>query len=522
LTYAGAYMTRPNSGVSDYTDYADAYDAYYESYGGLAYYFAFQDAQGNTIDPRQYIEGGNHFKKMSQEIRFSTPQDWRVRAIAGAFFQRQTNDILQDYIVDNLAPDLSVNGRPGTLWLTKQERKDKDYALFGEVEFDVTPQVTLVAGGRYFKFDNTLFGFAGFGKNPNFVEGATGNPPPNAAYGSSGVRRCLTVNGLQARDDPGAPLIGGGLSGTPCTNVGTVIDGELKPRRSKGDGFIHRVGAQYKPRDGLMVYGTWSRGFRPGGINRQPNAGPYDPDFLTNYELGWKTTLGPVRWNGAVFHQVWKKFQFSFLGENSLTTIQNGRDAKSDGVETDLNYTAGGLTLNAAAAYINAKTTENICNDIRDEADDCSTLFINDPADEDDDEQDYILAPKGSRLPVTPKFKLSGSARYSWNQWAGRAHVQGAMTYQSSAHAELRQRIDIEGVNPRKVLGKIPSSTLVDLFAGYGWGNYNVELFGTNIFDKRNQLSRFVVCGDICLRPGNLHVVAGRPRTIGVRAGVKF
>jgi outer membrane receptor protein involved in Fe transport len=96
------------------------------------------------------------------------------------------------------------------------------------------------------------------------------------------------------------------------------------------------------------------------------------------------------------------------------------------------------------------------------------------------------------------------------------------MTYQTSAPAELRQRIDIAGVNPRKVIGRIPSSTLVDLFAGYGWGNYNVELFGTNIFDKRNQLSRFVVCGDICLRPGNLHVVPGRPRTIGLRAGMKF
>jgi outer membrane receptor protein involved in Fe transport len=514
VTYAGAYMNRPNSGVSDYTDYADAYDAYYESYGGLAYYFAFQDAEGNTIDPRQYIEGGNHFRKMSQEIRFSTPQDRAFRAIAGAFYQRQTNDILQDYIVDNLAPDLSVNGRPGTLWLTKQKRKDKDYALFGEVEFDLMPQVTLIAGGRYFKFDNTLIGFAGFGKNPNFVEGAEDNPPPNAAFGSSGVRRCLTVNGLQARDDPGAPLITGGVSGTPCTNVGTVVDGELRPRRSKGDGFIHRVGAQYKPRDGLMFYGTWSRGFRPGGINRQPNAGPYDPDFLTNYELGWKTTLGPVRWNGAIFHQLWKKFQFSFLGENSLTVIQNGRDAKAQGIESDINYTAGGLTLNVAGAYVNARAKENICNDVRDDDPDCGSVIEGD--------QDFILAPKGTRLPITPKLKLAGSARYAWNQWAGRAHVQTAVTYQSSAPVELRRNIDGDGFDPNDVLGKIPSSTLVDLFAGYGWGNYNVELFGTNIFDKRKQLSRFVVCGDLCLRPENVHVVPGRPRTIGFRAGMKF
>ena len=55
------------------------------------------------------------------------------------------------------------------------------------------------------------------------------------------------------------------------------------------------------------------------------------------------------------------------------------------------------------------------------------------------------------------------------------------------------------------MIGKIPSSTLVDLFLGYDWGNFSVELFATNIFDERNELSRFVVCS-ICTqvqdRPG--------------------
>ena len=116
--------------------------------------------------------------------------------LVGAFYQRQTNDIFQDYMIDNLAPDLSVNGQPGTLWLTLQERKDKDYALFGEASFDVTPQITLTAGGRLFKYDNSLFGFAGFGKNRTFDED-TQDVPPNGAGGSSGVaalpdgqRRC--------------------------------------------------------------------------------------------------------------------------------------------------------------------------------------------------------------------------------------------------------------------------------------------------------------------------------------------
>ncbi len=517
LTYAGAYMDRPTYGVSDYTDYTDAYDAYYESYGGLANYFYFQDAAGNTIDPRQYIVGSEHFKKMSHELRVASPQENRFRVLLGAFYQRQTNHIYQNYLVDNLAPDLSVNGWPGTIWLTLQDRVDKDYALFGEASFDVTPQVTLTAGGRLFKYDNSLFGFAGFGKNPAFTEDNGFPPPPNAAGGSSGVRRCLTVNGFQLLNDELSALAPGGVAGTPCTNVGNVENGMAVPRRSKGDGFTHRLNATYKPHENLMFYATWSRGFRPGGINRQPNAPAYDPDYLTNYELGWKTTFGPWRWNGAIYHQIWKKFQFSFLGENSLTVIQNGRDAKIDGIETDVSYVAGGLTLNAAAAYTNAKTKQNICFVSFDDAADCGTLFVNDPADPDDDVQDFIVTPKGTRLPITPKFKATATARYAWPMGPGKAHAQASVAYRGAAGADIRQDVG-GGTNPNDFLGRIRSSTLVDTFLGYDWRNYTVELFATNLFDKRNDVVRFVACS-ICTQT---KIIPGRPRTFGIRAGLRF
>ena len=520
LTYAGAYMDRPTYSIGDYTDYSDAYDAAYESAGGLANYFYFQDSAGNTIDPRQHILGKEHFKKMSQELRISTPHEGRLRAMVGAFYQRQTNRIYQNYLVDNLDPNLSVNGWPGTLWLTLQNRKDQDWALFGESEFDVTPTVTLIAGGRLFKYDNSLFGFAGFGKNPGFLENPPDgfdNPPPNGAGGSSGVRRCLTVNGLQLRDDDGSELASGGIPGTPCTNVGEVVNGKAVPRESKGDGFTHRLSARWKPQKDLMFYATWSRGFRPGGINRQPNAPAYDSDFLTNYEIGWKTGFGPLTWNGAIYHQVWKKFQFSFLGENSLTVIQNGRDAKIDGVETDVSYVRGGLSLNAAAAYTDARTSGAICNVSFDTAKGCDTLFINDPADPDDDVQDFVVTPSGARLPVTPKFKATATARYTWPVWTGKAHVQGSLAYQSSASVDIRHNMG-GGVNPNDYLGRLHAFAVVDLFAGYEWDRYSAELFVSNLFDERNQLARFVACS-ICTRT---YILPGQPRTIGLRLGARF
>jgi outer membrane receptor protein involved in Fe transport len=521
LTYAGAYMDRPTYSVGDYTDYADAYDTYYESAGGLANYFYYQDAAGNTIDPRQYIVGKEHFKKLSQEVRIATPQENRLRALFGAFYQRQTNHIYQNYLVDGLDPNLSVNGWPGTLWLTLQDRKDQDWALFGEGEFDITPKVTLIAGGRLFKYDNSLFGFAGFGKSPLFGEadGAGFPPPPNGAGGSSGVRRCLTVNGLQLLDDEGSPFASGGVPGTPCTNVGEVVNGKAVPRESKGDGFTHRLSIRWKPQNDLMFYATWSRGFRPGGINRQPNAPAYDPDFLTNYEIGWKTGFGPFTWNGAIYHQIWKKFQFSFLGENSLTVIQNGRDAKVDGVETDISYIQGGWNLNAAAAYTDAKTSGAICHISFDTAKNCDTLFINDPADPDDDDQDFIVTPNGARLPITPRFKATATARYTWPMWTGKAHLQGSLSYQGSARADIRH-VDSIGLDPNTYLGRLHSNTLVDLFAGYEWDKYSAELFVTNIFDERDERSRFVACSICGL--ARTYVLPGRPRTIGLRFGTRF
>ena len=519
ITYAGAFMDRKRFSTTDYTDYTDAYNQYYIDYYnnyfdtyGYAPYFcvspgilgcnAYRDNAGNIINPRQHITGTDHFTKMSHEVRIASPSDKPIRALVGAFYQVQTNHIFQDYLVDNLATDLSVTGYPGTLWLTNQKREDKDWALFGEANWDITPQITVTGGLRFYKFNNTLFGFAGFGF-PNPLVGGNGS--------HTGEGRCLTTTGQELIDNPGGTLATGNLSyNIPCFNVADVVDGEAVPRKSKGHGHIYRLNAQWKPTQGLMFYATWSKGFRPGGINRQPGLPAYAPDFLTNYEIGWKTTFagGRIRWNGAIYHQKWEDLQFSFLGLNSLTQIQNGRNARVNGIESDINYFAGGLSLTASAAYTDAKTKGNICHVAIpiDPAPDCSGFDAHKPP-----RPDFIVTPSGTRLPITPKFKGTATARYSWPVWTGKAHVQGVIAYQGSAPSDLDPA-------QNALIGKLKSSTLVDLFVGYDWDKFNVELFGTNVFDERNELSRFVVCS-ICTQ---VKIVPGRPRTIGLRAGMKF
>jgi iron complex outermembrane recepter protein len=506
ITYAAAYLDRKVNASNDYIDYAEAYDNLYSSYGGLAGYFYFQDATGNTINPQQVVVGSDHFKKMSQEFRVASPQDKRFRVVAGLFYQHQSNQIHQDYQVAGLAPLLSVNGIPGTLWLTQQKRVDKDYAMFGEASFDITPTVTLTAGGRGFIYDNSLIGFFGFGRNPAFIQGASGNPPPNAAGSSrTGVGGCLTTEGISLRDAQlqgrTTTLLPAAVLGSPCTNLGTFIGGgKIVPKATEGQGFTHKLNLTWKPNDSYMMYATWSRGFRPGGINRRGTVAPYAPDFLTNYELGIKTTLldGALRFNAALYQQTWKKFQFSFLGLNSFTEIHNGPNARIRGVEADLTAKpADGFVVTAAAAYTDAKTRQNLCD-----FDDSTYTCVG----------GNISAPAGTRLPITPKFKGNATARYSFPLASAKAYVQGVVAYQGSASSEVR-------VLQATQLGKIKASTTADFAVGAEFTNFSAELFVANAFDERAQLSRGSECGQCNDRT---YVFTSTPRTIGLRLGTKF
>jgi outer membrane receptor protein involved in Fe transport len=498
LTYSGAYLKRKINSSSDYTDYAEAYDAMYASDGGLANYFFYQDNAGNNVAPVQRIIGSDKFNKLSQELRLSSPADKPFRVVGGLFYQRQYHNIRQDYQVAGLADSLSVNGFPGTLWLTQQHRIDKDYAAFGEASYDILSNLTLTGGLRYYKFDNSLIGFFGFGRNPN------GPPFNGAGSGGTGVAGCFNTDGTTVRANPAGTLVPADEAGAPCTNLGIPSNGGVKPRRAKDDGFIHRLNLTWKIDPDHMVYATWSRGFRPGGINRRGSLDPYKPDYLTNYEIGWKTSWldRKLRWNGAIFQEDWKGFQYSFLGANSFTEIHNGPNARIKGIESDISlYPVSGLSLTASGAYLDGKLRGNLC------ANDDPTFTCADAGDK-------VVAPKGTRLPVTPKFKVTGIARYEWALGEGKAHLQGLWTHSSSASSALRIGVSTDDAPPL-----LHAYDLADFAVGYDWDKITTELFVSNAFDKRAEISSTQECGACSQRT---YYVVYPPRTIGIRMGYKF
>ena len=464
LVYSGAYLTRNTHENSDYTDYSLAYDIL----NGSGSYFL--DNAGNLINPAQHIVGKDHYTKTSHEFRISTPKEYPVRATAGFFIQRQVHEIQQDYLVTNggtqLADDLSVPGWPGSIWLTEQERVDRDKAVFTELSYDILSNLTVNAGIRYYTFDNTLKGFYGF--NENFS-------------GSQGTATCF---------DP-TPF-----HGAPCID----LDG-----RSTGSGNTPKINLQYKIDRDRMIYATWSKGFRPGGVNR--NGGgkipPYKPDYLSNYEIGWKTSWleNRLRWNGAVFYEKWKDFQFSYLGPNALTIIANAGQASIKGIETDFEFQVmTGLTLSGGAAYLDPKLTQTFAP-------------INPKTGLVDDS---LFAPEGEQLPVTPKFKGNLVGRYTFEVGAGfLAHVQATGLYVGQRFGDLRQVA-------RGILGPEPAYFQANFSAGVEKNGMTGELYIDNAFDRREVLDRTAECDESTCGTVAIYDIPNRPRTIGIRFGQRF
>src|SRR5258708_7204461 len=169
----------------------------------------------------------------------------------------------------------------------------------------------------------------------------------------------------------------------------------------------------YKITPDKMVYATSSKGFRPGGVNRTavPGIGPYQADFLKNYEIGWKTQWFDhrLRWNGAVFWEDWKNFQFSFLGPNSLTIIGNGGNARIKGIENGIKWQpTNNPTLTPVFPFLALRLTENYCGPagVTSCAPQVNSETFGPPL-------IGPLAPAGTNLPITPKFKGNVIARYN-------------------------------------------------------------------------------------------------------------
>jgi outer membrane receptor protein involved in Fe transport len=234
-----------------------------------------------------------------------------------------------------------VNDRGSTLDTYRQD--SRNWALFTHNIFHITDTLALTVGLRYTNEKKELD--ATFG-NDNIA-----CPQQQAAL-------------LPLLANPGLAPLAAGLIGLTCQGNSTAeLNGvSISDERSE-DEFTGTGILSFKPSDDIMVYASYSRGYKAGGFNLDRSAlkAPvlpfastpggaqalvgnlqFDPEINTAYEIGAKMSLGALTVNTVLFRQDFKNFQLNtFNGTVFLVQTVNGCGVALNGADRDQSILPG-------------------------------------------------------------------------------------------------------------------------------------------------------------------------------------
>ncbi|MCX6954592.1 MAG: TonB-dependent receptor [Verrucomicrobia bacterium] len=240
----------------------------------------------------------------------------------------------------------------------------------------------------------------------------------------------------------------------------------------------------------LRLYASATRGYTAGGFNADAAtaailARPFDPETVTNYEVGVKSSFwgDRLRANVTVFREKYAdKQELYFDTLTRILTIVNASKATMKGAEIETRYTpVAGLNLTAAYGLLDASY---------------DTFVV--PG---------VLNYTGNPLGSAPKHKLSLGADYEY-RWTGVGFLSATAAYSDTASYYTGATKD-----PNLF---VPSYALVNASLGYQTPDrkWRISLWGRNLGNT-----------DYLLTPSTQVVLAeylGDPRTYGVSVGVRF
>ena len=262
------------------------------------------------------VHYADDFKQTSEEVRIASPNQGAARYVVGAFHLNETANTERAAIVGSAAataiaavvPGLGpltfaqVGVPPGTIVANSGTVKTDTSALFGSLDYDLLPALTLNLGARYtHETKNVLFNLG------------SATPTALAVFKVGALN-----NYTNSRDE-----------------------NNLSPS----------VGATYAVSKEQNVYAKFSRGFKSGGWNVDfiSAAAAANPSFNTEsvdtYEVGTKGQMlgGRVRYDLSVYDSTFKNFQvFQFvnLGSTSVLQLSNAAGAQSKGLDGSLTWRA--------------------------------------------------------------------------------------------------------------------------------------------------------------------------------------
>ena len=511
LIYTGSYLNHDALQKADYASYSNIglYVPYYECDKGIYY---SNVSLGNTCyTPNKSYQVRNRTKRMTHELRVTTPAENRIRATAGLFYDKikLLDNTDWSYLQQSAgfiyarSPDPSVNAiEPGVKplavgFFNDVTRRDRQVAAYGEVSFDIIPdKLTVTGGARYYDEKASMTGssntsFDGVSRGVyNLATGTYSAAATRPAYYGVSANLAQTLAGL-----------------SPATY----------------NGFIFKGNVTYKLDEGSLVYATFSQGFRPGGFNRKPcnvvtpacnSLKQYAPDKVNNYEIGGKFALldRTLQVNVAAYQIDWSNIQQTVFDQNisNQTFTANFSDGRIKGVEGDVTWRATSeLTFNSAFSFNDSELSAYR-------------------------RQTTILNPIGSPLALSPKFQGNLRLRYEKELSSGlRPFFAAGVHYVGSSISSVFNNVDIRYgggtavtyngvlVRPGDVVAPLGGSqdqasyTTFNMSFGASKDEWGIEAFVENLTNEKPEL--FKSGND-----GELRITTARPFTAGLRFSYKM
>jgi iron complex outermembrane receptor protein len=276
----------------------------------------------------QYLEVSSY----SQEFRFTSPEDQRVRWLAGAYFLDTERFIGTGNLLDT---------NSGVARVYKVPRSTTGFP------FDLSipnPQVTYLSDSQD-NFAWAVFGQLGF---------------------DLGDEWDMTISARYDEDEREQ------TTDTPPGFIPTVLAGDLvtgQKRTETWDALQPKLTLRWQPNENSTLYGDLSRGFRSGGFNQSGVAlagvagvfNTFDEQIADTFEIGWKGQFADGRVNTSLAYydtDLSGAYYFIFLVASSTQNLGSLDEVEYSGLEFELDtQLTDNLSLNLGIATMDSEIT---------------------------------------------------------------------------------------------------------------------------------------------------------------------
>jgi outer membrane receptor protein involved in Fe transport len=259
-------------------------------------------------------------EEFSEEVRLSSDFAGPFNFLVGAFFQSGELFLTNDTKTNDGSYNAAANRY--VLYEDVATQEGQSSSVFGQLIYDLTPEIELAAGARYTREEKTfdhlnLYGIGGFNTATNVY--------------------------------PGSSRVG-------------VLEGEFED-----ENISPEVTVSYRPRSNLTFFGAYKTGFKSGGfgltnpLQRTTRIGDvdFDSEKVKGFEAGAKGVFlnNRLRANAAVYAFDFDNLQVNTYDPAALAyTINNAGSVEQRGIELDANFRVNDyLTLRGAVAHVNAR-----------------------------------------------------------------------------------------------------------------------------------------------------------------------